>query len=171
MISSLIAKVKKLVDDYQTKKWWDSLTPEEQHYWYSGRTAEQVAEEERRKLEEEQYLADYLKQQKEEQERKERELLEERRAMEAVEEERRVLQEIRDEIIRKREQCPKCGQSVWECCCYLNEREEVSETTLIQRQCAEADEEKEIPQWLEEANTLCLTCGLLPEFCRCQCEE
>ncbi len=171
IISSLIRKVTQLVGDYQTQRWYRNLTSEERRYWSSGLTLEQVAEEERQKREEEQWLADYLKERAEEQEKLRLEILEEKR-MEAVrDQEFQRLRDIDDDLRWNQEHCHDCGELHRHCHCHLDEREGGCEITLIHRQCAETDNEEDVPQWFEEANTPCPACGLLPEFCQCQYEE
>ena len=170
MISSLIGKVKKLVEDYQTNKWWNSLTHEEQRQWLSGDTAEQVAEHERLMQEAGQLQADYLREQAEEREKLRLEILEEKRLETLCDQEFQRLRDIDDDLRWNQEHCHDCGELHRHCHCHLDE-EGVCEITLIQRQCAETDNQEDVPQWLEEANTPCPTCGLLPEFCQCQYEE
>ena len=171
MISSLIGKVKKFVENYQTMKWWNGLTHEEQCHWLSGGTTERVTEHQKLMQEAEQLQADYLREQAEEQEKLRLEILEEKRLEAIRDQEFQRLRDLDDDLRWNQEHCDDCGELHRNCCCHLDEREEVCETTIIQRQCAETDSEEEIPQWLEDANTPCPTCGRLPEFCRCEFEE
>ena len=161
IIGSLIEKIKSKVKSYRTRKLDASALK-----WYN----EQVALEEMGRQEEEQRIADYLGQQANEQEKLRLEILEEKRYEAWLEEEHRVLQEIRDDIMRKKYEYPDCGKFEWDCCCYLNEYLD-NEQPEVPSLGLPAHEEEEIPLWLEQAHTCCPNCGLLPEFCQCPYEK
>ena len=168
VIKWFINKIKKLVQAYR-----DNRSRRQIEKWYS----ENEVTDEQLRQEAEANEQEYLRQCKEEDERivkEEKELqaqiLEDKRTEKIVEEEYQILQQIKDDIIWKREQCPRCGYSSWECTCYLDEDDEhVSEETIINRQNAVVDEDK-MPQWLQEAHDLCPGCGFPRKSCTCDKE-
>lgn len=159
VIELFIGKIKDAVSKWKTAK--NCASPEELERWY----AEQAIEEERSRRQAEEDEREYRKEQDKLRANLEAERLEEERA-----ERLRIEDEVDTHFEKIRYRCQECGELMSEC---LGHKEEdvVDETTLIRRQCAESSEEEEIPLWLEQANTLCPDCGLLPEFCQCQFEE
>jgi len=165
LIELFIGKLKKLVQvyqNYQAERSWNNMTDEEQRRCCSG-----LSEEEWKKEQEYQRECEDARLQhwKEEAEREARQYSEcERLKAEEAE----VAREKEDNRNFERYHCQDCGAPHEHCLCGY-EKDELDETTLIRRQCAEIDDEEEpaspeVEHWF----TRCPKCSRYPEFCQCQ---
>jgi hypothetical protein len=153
IIGSLIKKIKQAIKAVKN--------------WYS---VNEVTNEQLR-LDHDEMMAEYQQVCREEDERRARE---EKELMADILEDQRLERQIREWEIEDQEwlalnysRCKGCGEFRCECCCDLYDEQQPEITSLGLR----GPEEEEIPVWLEQANTPCPGCGLLPEFCQCQYEE
>ena len=158
IIKWFIEKTKQLVQTCKTKR-----LNRQMEEWYF---AHEVTDEDLRQ-ETEENEREYQRQCKEEDDRR-------NKLMQEIVEDQRIERQIREWEIEDQEwlslnysRCKGCGEFRCECCCDLYDEQQPEITSLGLR----GPEEEETPLWLEQANTPCPDCGLLPEFCQCQYEE
>jgi len=118
IVKWFVVKIKKLVQDYQTEKWWRNLTEEEKHRWCSGLTDEELCQQEQYHQECEEAYCQHCK------EESERMLREEREYERAMVEEAERLRDLQDDRNFNACHCSDCGKLVSECTCYWGNKYE-----------------------------------------------
>lgn len=149
IVSSLMRKIKSLVEvcrAYRDRETDESVIQK----WFDDSKAEN----------------ERLRREEEEQEKLRLELLEVKRQQALLEREWRRFQEKDGDMLWEKSHCTDCGKLHRDCCCHLHDQEEVCETTLIQRQCAEVDDEG---GWPDPDPAWCYTCNKDTAFCECTC--